>query len=29
VTEYVDGRAVPRITDKKPASGIYEVVGTR
>ena len=29
VIEYVDGRPVPRITDKKPASGIYEVVGTR
>ncbi|HEV3141069.1 MAG TPA: lytic transglycosylase domain-containing protein, partial [Vicinamibacterales bacterium] len=29
VIEYIDGRPVPRITDKKPTSGIYEVVGTR
>lgn len=27
VTEYVDGRPVPRYTDKKPTSGSYEVVG--
>ncbi len=27
VIEYVDGRPVPRYTDKKPATGTYEVVG--
>jgi soluble lytic murein transglycosylase-like protein len=27
VVEYVDGRPVPRYTDKKPATGSYEVVG--
>jgi len=26
VTEYVDGRPVPRYTDKRPTSGTYEVV---
>src|SRR5207244_8280235 len=29
VTEVVDGRPVPRYTDQKPASGTFEVVGTR
>jgi transglycosylase-like protein with SLT domain/uncharacterized protein DUF4124 len=27
VTEYVDGRPVPRYTDKRPTTGTYEVVG--
>jgi soluble lytic murein transglycosylase-like protein len=27
VIEYVDGRPVPRYTDKKPTTGTYEVVG--
>ena len=27
VIEYVDGRPIPRYTDKKPTSGSYEVVG--
>ena len=29
VIEYVDGRPIPKIVDKKPTSGIYEVVGAR
>jgi soluble lytic murein transglycosylase-like protein len=29
VTEYVDGRAVVKITDQKPTSGIFEVIGAR
>jgi len=29
VTEYVDGRAVVKITDQKPTSGIYEIIGAR
>ena len=29
VIEYVDGRPVPKIVDKKPTSGIYEVIGAR
>ncbi|HYM21970.1 MAG TPA: lytic transglycosylase domain-containing protein [Vicinamibacterales bacterium] len=29
VIEYIDGRPVPKIVDKKPTSGIYEVIGAR
>jgi len=29
VTEYVDGHAVVKITDQKPTSGMYEIIGAR
>ena len=29
VIEFIDGRPVPKIVDKKPTSGIYEIVGAR